>query len=321
VSVLDRLATHRTTPPQLNYFEVIKVHSRCPIATLVCATLVLAAATSLIAQNRVEPIPSSLPTSLEVSQPPAVSKISLGQTQQEVIKILGRPKQYVLDHVKGGDMAEVWELSPQDTLVVTFRKNIVRSFRHIYSQSAHPSMPAPAPLSSTENYQRAYDPVPAENANLGHQNDDGTWSTGGGQSGPAKRVSIGQAKEEVLRIFGRPNGPPPSQHILDRAKPVDSIGIWTLSPRDMLVVAFRDDKVSSFWHEDTEGNTPSAPSKTDTVLGKVGQVADSLYFTSVCPAIYRKPALLMTAGDVQVLQACNANGFMLFGVYLYTGGR
>jgi hypothetical protein len=29
----------------------------------------------------------------------------------------------------------------------------------------------------------------------------------------------------------------------------------------------------------------------------------------------------MTAADLRVLQACDASGFMLFGVYLYTGVR
>ena len=84
------------------------------------------------------------------------------------------------------------------------------------------------------------------------------------------------------------------------------------------MVAFRENVVSSFWHEALRDSTPS---KADRVVGKVVNVAASLYFTRVCPAIHRKPAFLMTAADVQVLQACDANGAMLFGVYLYTGGQ
>jgi outer membrane protein assembly factor BamE (lipoprotein component of BamABCDE complex) len=166
------------------------VDSRRSVAVLY--TLVaLAAAADLNAQNKVEPIPSSLPANLETTQPPTLPEIRLGQTQQELVKALGRPTRYVLDHVKGGDMAEIWELSPQDTLVVTFRKNIVKSFRHIYSQAE--------PAGSTSSL----------NPNLSHQNADGTWSPGG-QLTAGDKVSIGEAKEEVLRRLGHPNGPPPS---------------------------------------------------------------------------------------------------------------
>jgi hypothetical protein len=159
------------------------------------------------------------------------------------------------------------------------------------------------------------------NANLGHQNADGTWSPGGEQLTPGDKVNIGEAKEEVLRRLGRPNGPPPSQHALDQAKEGDSIGAWAVSPRDTLVVTFRENVVSSFWHEGPDESASSTPSKAETIAGKVAEIGASLYYTSVCPGIYRKPALFMTAADVQILQGCNANGFMLFGVYLYTGGK
>jgi hypothetical protein len=142
-----------------------------------------------------------------------------------------------------------------------------------------------------------------------------------GNSQPEKKVNVGQAKDEVLGIFGRPNGPPPNQQILDRAKQADSIGIWTLAPRDTLIVAFKEDVVTSYWHEDPEGGAPNAPSKAEAVAGKIAEVGASLYFSRVCPGIYRRPALLMSAADMEVLQACNANGFMLFGLYIYTGGN
>jgi hypothetical protein len=40
-----------------------------------------------------------------------------------------------------------------------------------------------------------------------------------------------------------------------------------------------------------------------------------------CPQVYRIPLIFMDANAAQWLQACNANGFMLFGMYVYTGGN
>ncbi len=48
-------------------------------------------------------------------------------------------------------------------------------------------------------------------------------------------------------------------------------------------------------------------------------VAAQLYLTTVCPQLSRKPLLFLTATDLQTLQSCNANGFLIFGLYVYTG--
>jgi hypothetical protein len=173
---------------RISHAAEILVKSRSSAALLVCVLLAPLTEASLFAQNKVEPVMSPLPSRLEATQPPPAARISLGQTEEEAIRIMGRPTQHVLKHVIGGDMADIWELSPQDTLVVTFRKNAVKSFRHIYSQPALQSAPAGAEIG------------------LGQQNSDGTWSARPDRPAAAEKVTLGQAKEEVLRILGPPNG-------------------------------------------------------------------------------------------------------------------
>lgn len=61
--------------------------------------------------------------------------------------------------------------------------------------------------------------------------------------------------------------------------------------------------------------------KLERALGIIADAASQVSLTTVCPKIYRKPVVFMAANDVQWLQACNANGYMLFGIYMYTGPR
>jgi hypothetical protein len=255
--------------------------------------------TRLSPQNTVEPVPSRLPSDLGVIARPLAPQIAVGQTEQEVIDSLGQPKQITRDHVKGGDMAEAWELSPEDTLVVTFRKKTVASFRHIYWHSPGPR--------------------DAEGDRLAHQNDDGTWSLTAGSSATPE-VRIGQSKEEVLRQLGRPNGAL-TRSIVERLRVGDSFGLWKLSPVDTLVVVFRENEVIDIEHEFAANNSPTSPRGAETTAGKIVEVGARLYLTGACPAVYRKPALLLTAADAQLFQICNANGFMLLGLYIYTGNN
>jgi hypothetical protein len=93
-------------------------------------------------------VPASLPPSSEMNQSKPVEKISLGQTEQEVIRILGIPsdsafvpvvvRQYATDHSKIGDLIGAWPLSPQDTLVVIVGKGGVEHIHHVNPQSAKP---------------------------------------------------------------------------------------------------------------------------------------------------------------------------------------
>lgn len=53
---------------------------------------------------------------------------------------------------------------------------------------------------------------------------------------------------------------------------------------------------------------------------RIGNAAAQFTLAMVCPRVYQKPIIFMTANDVAWLQVCNANGFMLFGIYVYTGG-
>jgi hypothetical protein len=61
--------------------------------------------------------------------------------------------------------------------------------------------------------------------------------------------------------------------------------------------------------------------KLERALGMILDVTAQVSLTTECPKIYRKPVVFMTANDVQWLQACNSNGYMLFGIYMYTGPR
>jgi hypothetical protein len=59
---------------------------------------------------------------------------------------------------------------------------------------------------------------------------------------------------------------------------------------------------------------------SSSVVDKVASVVDRFYLTYYCPKIYQRPLMWMTAAEYQLLQACNANGFMFFSMYFYTGG-
>src|SRR5437762_8952921 len=97
-------------------------------AVLVMSTLIGLLSGLALAQSA----PTPLPPSLEINQPKPVERVSLGQTEQEVIRILGTQPDsafdpvvvghYVFDHSKMGDLIGAWPLSPQDTLVVIVGK-------------------------------------------------------------------------------------------------------------------------------------------------------------------------------------------------------
>ena len=88
---------------------------------------------------------------------------------------------------------------------------------------------------------------------------------------------------------------------------------------------FADGKGASLVATDNSWLSGSAgPSKKERFLAGLAiatAVAVGLSFEAVCSQVYRKPLILMTANDYQNLQSCNANGYMLNGVYLYTGGK
>jgi hypothetical protein len=98
-------------------------------------------------------------------------------------------------------------------------------------------------------------------------------------------------------------------------------GLWKLSSADTLVVVFWENEVIDVEHEFPANNSPTSPRGAETTAGKIVEVGARLYPTGACPAVYRKPALLLTAADAQLFQVCNANGFMLLGLYIYTGNN
>lgn len=142
---------------------------------------------------------------------------------------------------------------------------------------------------------------------------------------PPPHIEVGQRREDVEKALGQPDG-----------YKTQNGGVtedWILSPQDTLLVTFKHDLVVSTRHAFRASGAPDSTSTTarhkraerpsesgETTAERVARVAQGLYLSQACPAIYRKPLFFMTATDGQLLQTCNANGFMLFGIYLYNGG-
>jgi hypothetical protein len=97
--------------------------------------------------------------------------------------------------------------------------------------------------------------------------------------------------------------------------------IWLKLERHSHQGEFEAVQIKRYLADGSSADAPSKASTAATVATKVADVAGRLYLTHYCPQVYQKPVLLMTASDYQLLQACNANGFMLFGLYLYTGAQ
>ena len=87
-------------------------------------------------------------------------------------------------------------------------------------------------------------------------------------------------------------------------------------------ITFLDDKVQSIDPLKNGGKQKSDGHPKWAAFAQAAlQTAVTIQYGQVCPQIYRKPVLFFSANDYQWLQACNANGYMLFGVYIYTGGK
>ena len=164
---------------------------------LLCTLLPLLAVVSLSAQDKATPA-SPLSAHLAVPGPPPVSKVSIGQTQQEVIKMMGRPTKYQLDHVKG----VAW---PSIGIIATGHpcRDIPEEHReilgiHLFTIGPACSISQRRPgrrpmITRGHQLQHLYNP------SLSRHNDDGTWSMGGG---PVKKVNIGKLRKRCSEHLG-----------------------------------------------------------------------------------------------------------------------
>ena len=147
----------------------------------------------------------------------------------------------------------------------------------------------------------------------------------------ADQIKAGQTITDVHALLGKPNRPGYRPQWEE----------WNISPDSKRVLEVQYDKegVVLWVHnfvDQSNGNTPkdiqdrqewanrdrgaSAQSET-TVADKVAGAAAGVYYSWACPTVFRKSVWLMTANDAQLIRQCNANGFMLFGIYVYTGVR
>jgi hypothetical protein len=153
----------------------------------------------------------------------------------------------------------------------------------------------------------------------------------------ASRLKDGLKEPEVRAIMSRApdrfvNGSD-SRRVVDG----DVAEVWDFPNQSSLVVVLKRKKVSRFttasfdsvdtfvleagYHRvyDPASDTGGGSGNGDGVQ-RVANAINGFYLTYACPRAYRKPVIWMTAADVQLVQACNANGFMFFGAYVYTGG-
>src|SRR5271168_156183 len=59
--------------------------------------------TRVPSRHTAEPVPSVLPSDLGAIAPRLAQQVAVGQTEQQVIDLLGQPNQTTHAHVKGGD--------------------------------------------------------------------------------------------------------------------------------------------------------------------------------------------------------------------------
>ena len=149
------------------------------------------------------------------------------------------------------------------------------------------------------------------------------------------RLKGGMGEAQVLKIVGRS----PDRILTSKGDRLvidggDHAEVWDWPKERSLLVIFKHDKVETFFTATPESaedyalkRKPQEPQRVYSAesgnAGGVERVANAIsgvYLTYACPRVYRKPVIWMTAADVQLVQACNANGFMAFGVYVYTGG-
>jgi S-formylglutathione hydrolase FrmB len=148
-----------------------------------------------------------------------------------------------------------------------------------------------------------------------------------GQNMGVLYVEVGQTRAEVYKLMGASScdWPSCSSH-RERNTLIEE---WRGSD-NTLWIRFKDHAAHGSSETDyrvatvkryVDHHTAAAngPSKSEEVAGKVANTVNSIYLTWACPKIYRVPLFWMTAEQYQLLVQCNANGFMLFGLYLYTG--
>jgi hypothetical protein len=138
------------------------------------------------------------------------------------------------------------------------------------------------------------------------------------------QIKVGQTIADVHALVGEPDYVRNLHfHASSRVRQVRDT--WK-DQNGYFEVCYEGGIVVSFEHRQLMQQQAPVPTKISREKINLGGVADKVisvavsgYFSWACPAVYRKSLLFMTANDVQLLQQCNANGFMLFGMYVYTG--
>lgn len=147
----------------------------------------------------------------------------------------------------------------------------------------------------------------------------------------AARIKRGMARWQVHDVAGRL----PDRYFgyteTHRVNHGDSAEAYH-TPKNDLVVFYKNDKakavaevspanVESFVITERPAKPETAYDAGPSTVEHVANMASGIYLSAVCPRVYQKPVIWMNAGELQLLQTCNANGFMLFGAYFYTGPK
>ena len=147
----------------------------------------------------------------------------------------------------------------------------------------------------------------------------------------ADQIKVGQTITEVHALIGKPNRP-------TTRRQWEEWNILSDGKQVILEVQYSADGVVLWAHrfvDQSNGNTPkdiqdrrewanrdrgvSGQSEAPNLADKIVNVGQGLLLSHYCPQIYRTPLVLMNANTAQWLKSCDANGFMLFGLYVYTG--
>jgi hypothetical protein len=148
----------------------------------------------------------------------------------------------------------------------------------------------------------------------------------------ADQIKVGQTMTEVHALIGKPNRPAHRQQweewntpsdgkqVLEVQYDKDGIVLWAHKFIDQSRGSSEKDKIeeAEIANRDQGAGTQS---KAANVVDRVATAAQGVMLTHDCPRVYQTPLIFMNANDVQWLQACNANGFMLFGMYVFTGAK
>lgn len=133
-------------------------------------------------------------------------------------------------------------------------------------------------------------------------------------SPPDRLLKLNLTKSEVEALVGKPKKVRVSGRYRSEEWTYATFHVWFNAQSGKVNEVATNEQIKTMKADDRRR-------RSITIATAAAGIAQQVIFQQTCPQIYRIPLLLMNAAQYQWLQACNANGFMLFGFYVFTGGQ